>query len=104
MLRDESLRDQLHQLCCVCGDARVWIQNFGYGNGREGWISIGCIGVGCEEEEMLWFDSEQEAIDAWAKKYGINKDFLITYKNGDRIKTPILAPAASGVNYGTSSR
>lgn len=92
MLRDESLRIQLHQLRCACGDARVLIQNFGEGHGQ-GWISIGCMGIGCEEEEMLWFDSEQEAIDAWAKKYGIEKDFLITYRNGDRIKTPIEAPA-----------
>lgn len=94
MLRDERLRVQLHQLRCVCGDARVLIQNFGEGSGRKGWVSIGCMGVGCEEEEMSWFDSEQEAIDAWGKKYGIEKNYLITYRNGDRIKAPNEAPVA----------
>lgn len=82
-----SILEQRRQLCCVCGDARVLLQTFG----GQGWISIGCIGVGCEEEEMLWFDSEQDAMDAWAKKYGIEKDFLITYRNGERIKTPLEA-------------
>lgn len=96
MLQDERLRDQLHQLRCACGDARVLIQNFGYGNGRIGWISIGCISVGCEEEEMMWFDSEQEAIDAWGQKYGIEKNFIITYRNGERIKTPLPLFAEQG--------
>ena len=82
----KSILEQLHQLRCVCGDARVITQDFG-----QGWLMINCIGVGCEEKPMSWFDSEQEAVDAWAKKYGIEKNFLITYRNGERTKTPIEA-------------
>lgn len=86
MLMNENLRQQLHQLKCVCGDARVIIQNFG--NNGPGWVSIDCMGVGCEEETMSWFDTEEEAIAAWGQKYGIEEEFVITYRNGERIRIP----------------
>ena len=86
MLRNEKLVQQLHQLRCTCGDARVYIQNFG--NGQPGWVMITCMGVGCEEEALSWFETEEEAIDSWGKKYGIEEEFVISYTNGDRIKTP----------------
>lgn len=81
-----NIFEQLNQLNCVCGDARVLIEDFG-----PGWIKISCIGLGCEEKAMSWFGSKQEALEAWAKKYGIEKNFLITYRNGERIKTPFEA-------------
>lgn len=85
MLRNESLIPKLHQLRCACGDARVYIQNFGAG--KPGWVMIKCMGVGCEEDAMSWFETEEEAINAWGQKYGIEDEFLITYRNGDRIRT-----------------
>ena len=85
MLVNQDLLQQLHQLQCACGDARVYIQN--YGRSGPGWVSIQCMGIGCEEEPMSWFETEEEAIAGWAKKYGIEKEFVITYRNGDRIKT-----------------